>query len=165
MEHTWTSQYKRSWDIIQEDLHGSISLESDSIPGGIGSFDEMLNLRQKWLARSSGCQRGILRHVFIVVDLSRSMADKDFKPSYLELTCLYLKQFCVEFFDQNPISVLGFITTKDGIAQKLSDLSGNPLQHHKALDSLMDSSMLKGEPSLMNSLELARVSLRYLPSL
>jgi transcription initiation factor TFIIH subunit 2 len=69
-------------------------------------------------------QRGILRHVFVVVDLSLAMDQKDLKPHYLELTVSYLKQFVLEFFDQNPISQLGFIGTKDGRAQMLTDLSG-----------------------------------------
>jgi hypothetical protein len=45
-------------------------------------------------------QRGILRHFMLVLDWSHSMADKEFKPNYMELTFSYLKQFFIEFFDQ-----------------------------------------------------------------
>lgn len=69
-------------------------------------------------------RRGIIRHVFVIVDLSTAMDDKEFKPTYMEVAVAYLKQFVVEFFDQNPIAQLGFIGTKDGLATKLSELSG-----------------------------------------
>lgn len=36
----------------------------------------------------------------------------------------YLMGFMDEFFDQNPISQLGFIITKDKRAEKASELSG-----------------------------------------
>ena len=160
--YSWTDQYKRSWDVIQEDSQGSISLLQSSQMSA--DLLEMIELRRKWIERSSGCQRGILRHLYVILDMSKPMAGKDFKPSYLELSISYLKQFIAEFYDQNPISLLGFIGTKDGVAQKLSELSGNPLEHIEMLDSIMDSSMLKGDPSLMNALELARTSLTHVPS-
>jgi transcription initiation factor TFIIH subunit 2 len=89
------------------------------------------------------------------------MAAKDFKPSYLELTCVLIRQFISEFFDQNPISLLGVIIGKDGIAQKLTDLGGNVLAHIEAVEKLRDSAMLKGELSLVNCLDLARVCLEH----
>lgn len=52
------------------------------------------------------------------------MGEKDFKPSYLELSLTYLKQFIVEFFDQNPISQIGIVVSRNGLAEVLSELSG-----------------------------------------
>ena len=34
--------------------------------------------------------------------------------------------FIREFFDQNPLSHLGLIVLRNGIAEKLTDLSGSP---------------------------------------
>eukprot|EP00158_Paraphelidium_tribonemae_P003712 Partr_v1_DN26315_c0_g1_i3_m42922 putative transcription factor len=165
--YSWTDQYKRSWDVIHEDAQGSLTVSDGNHQFSpiSASMQEMMDMRRRWVEKSRGCQRGILRNVFVVVDMSLAMADKDFKPSYLDLTCSLLRQFVVEFYDQNPISQLAMIITRDGVAQKLSDLSGNPRAHLDVLESLLKSStMLKGEPSLVNSLQLARTSLLHSPS-
>lgn len=63
--------------------------------------------------------------MFLIIDLSEAMMEKDLRPSRLELTLSYAEQFILEYFDQNPISQLGVIVTKGGIAEKLTDLTGN----------------------------------------
>lgn len=69
-------------------------------------------------------QRGIIRHIYLIIDLSLSMLDKDLRPSRLELTLNYLQAFVNEFFDQNPISQMGIIGMRNGIAERISNLSG-----------------------------------------
>jgi transcription initiation factor TFIIH subunit 2 len=93
------------------------------------------------------------------------MEEKDFKPNYLEVTVAYLKQFVLEFFDQNPISLLGFVATREGLATTLTELSGNLREHLNALEEIRDLGQLKGEPSLQNSLELVSAMLSYVSSL
>ena len=44
------------------------------------------------------------------------------------------KTFIRDFFDQNPLSQLGIVVFKDGIAEKLTDLSGSPEAQIKRLD-------------------------------
>lgn len=72
-----------------------------------------------------------------------------------------LEIFIEEFFDQNPICQLGIIVMKDKRAEKLSELSGNARKHVR---SLKEMSVNQGEPSLQNGLDLARQSLKMLPS-
>lgn len=91
------------------------------------------------------------------------MQEKDLRPSRLSLTFTYLEAFIAEFFDQNPISQIGLIGTKDGLAEKLSELSGNPTDHIRAL-KLKKFQEMNGEPSLQNALELARSSLIHVPA-
>lgn len=69
--------------------------------------------------------------------------------------------FIDEFFDQNPICQLGIIVMKDKRAEKLSELSGSARKHVR---SLKDMVVCQGEPSLQNGLDLARQSLKMLPS-
>lgn len=69
--------------------------------------------------------------------------------------------FIEEFFDQNPICQLGIIVMKDKRAEKLSELSGSARKHVRSLKELNVS---QGEPSLQNGLDLARNSLKMLPS-
>jgi transcription initiation factor TFIIH subunit 2 len=61
----------------------------------------------------------------IILDLSSCMTEKDLNPSRIILTQNYVKSFIMEFFDQNPISQLSVIITKNGIAEKISELGGN----------------------------------------
>lgn len=91
------------------------------------------------------------------------MNEKDLRPSRVELTLTYAQQFVIEFFDQNPISQLGIIVTRDGIAEKLTELSGNPTDHIKALKTKKNTET-SGEPSLQNALQLARASMLGVPS-
>lgn len=74
-----------------------------------------------------------------------------------------LEIFIDEFFDQNPICQVGIILLKDKRSEKLTEMSGSVRKHIKALKDLSKLS-LTGEPSLQNGLELARQSLKMIPS-
>ena len=54
----------------------------------------------------------------------------------LSMICFFfqlLRGFIDEFFDQNPISQMGIIITKNKRAEKISELAGNPRKHIKVL--------------------------------
>lgn len=44
-----------------------------------------------------------------------------------------LQQFIREFFDQNPLSHLGILVLRNGVAERLTDLSGSPVSHPDVL--------------------------------
>merc|ERR1712168_1041644 len=83
-------------------------------------------------------------------------------PSRLAVVRDILQSFIPEYFDQNPISQLGLIVTKDKRAEMLTKLSGNPKSHIAALKEAT-SKLPAGEASLQNSLEVAMGGLRHLP--
>ena len=103
-------------------------------------------------------QRGIIRHLIVALDLSESMSEKDLRPTRYLRTILNMTAFVREFFEQNPISQLGIIGMRDGVAVRVSDISGNPEQHIAALTKLKDADP-KGHPSLQNALEMSRGAL------
>lgn len=103
-------------------------------------------------------QRGIIRHVVLILDLSQSMMEKDLRPTRYLLTLRYAQEFVREFFEQNPISQIGVIGLRDGLALRISDLSGNPTEHTSAIQELRNQDP-KGLPSLQNGLEMARGAL------
>jgi transcription initiation factor TFIIH subunit 2 len=70
-----------------------------------------------------------------------------------------VQEFIREFFDQNPISQLGLIVAYQKIADKLTELSGNPLQQIRLLTAKQNE-IGGGEISLQNALEIAKGSLR-----
>ncbi|OAX77174.1 hypothetical protein ACJ72_08529 [Emergomyces africanus] len=108
-------------------------------------------------------QRGIIRHLILVLDLSSAMAEKDLRPTRYLLTLRYAQEFVLEFFEQNPISQLGVLGMRDGLAVRISDMSGNPTEHILAIQALRAKDP-KGLPSLQNTLEMARGALFHTPT-
>ncbi|KAJ2242117.1 hypothetical protein GGH97_004044, partial [Coemansia sp. RSA 475] len=153
--YAWEEEYKRSWDVIQEDASGSIQ---SSV---LGISDQ--RKRKRRLRDTLAVQRGIIRHVMLVIDQSESMSVRDMTPTRIHATLLLLEKFVVEFFDQNPISQLSVVTTKDGLAEKLTEMSSNPTDHIRALRKKTNRD-LAGEPSIQNALELSMHALRRVPS-
>lgn len=147
---SWEEEYARSWDILTEDVHGSLE-------GAVAAFLTS-NKQRRILRDTAAVQRGIIRHLFLIIDLSESMLDRDMRPSRLELSLKYAQEFVTEFFDQNPISQLGIIVTRDGMAERISPLGGNPVEHLKALQN-KKKLLASGEPSLQNALNMARSGL------
>lgn len=107
-------------------------------------------------------QRGIIRHLILIVDLSAAMTEKDLRPTRYLLTIRYCEEFVTEFFEQNPISQLGILGMRDGLAVRVSDMSGNPTDHISNLQALRKDDP-KGQPSLQNALDMARAALLYVP--
>ena len=149
-------QSKRSWEtnLPEEDQDGILNLtllEAEK--------------RKRLLRDTTPLQRGIIRHMILVLDMSFAMADKDLLPTRYRLTLNFALAFVKEFFEQNPISQLGIVGMKDGVAVRITDLSGNPTEH---LDKLreMEKDEPEGSPSLQNALEMCRGALLYvqLPS-
>ncbi|KAJ2779619.1 hypothetical protein GGI15_003810 [Coemansia interrupta] len=149
--YTWEEEYKRSWDVIQEDASGSIQ----SSITGISSQHQ----RKRRLRDTSVVQRGIMRHMVVVLDQSDVMSTRDIHPTRIQASTAALEHFIGEFFDQNPISQLAMVATKDGLAERLSELSGNPRDH----TDVLRNAALAGEPSLQNALELGMHTLRAAP--
>ncbi|KAF2861221.1 TFIIH basal transcription factor complex, subunit SSL1 [Piedraia hortae CBS 480.64] len=117
---------------------------------------------QRQLKDTTPLQRGIIRNVLLILDLSSSMSQKDLRPTrqlFTIKTCITLVR---EFFSQNPISQLGILATRDGICTEISPLSGNPSEHITALAGLR-SLEPRGNPSLQNTLEMSRALLYHTP--
>ncbi|KAK6204431.1 component of RNA polymerase transcription factor [Scheffersomyces amazonensis] len=156
--YAWEDEYQRSWDIMKDNDNGQ-SLEM--------IIQSMIENRKKKIMKnpSTPFQRGIIRTLIVVIDGSLAMLEKDLRPTRFSMTLSLLQEFIVEFFDQNPISQLGIILMRNGIAQLVSEVSGSPQYHLDRLRQLKakqhNKFEPKGEPSLQNSLEMARSLLKY----
>jgi len=145
----------RSWEQITEDSSGAIG----------GSIEEILEAkkRRRILKDTTPLQRGIIRHLVLIVDCSQSMTDKDLRPTRYGLTLRYASDFVTEYFEQNPISQLCIVGMRDGVAVPVTDMGGNPSEHIAALTALKPQDP-KGDPSLQNALNMARGALFSTPS-
>ncbi|GAA5864263.1 hypothetical protein JCM8547_001312 [Rhodosporidiobolus lusitaniae] len=150
----WEGQFERTWDQVELDERGTLE----------GAVSGMLltGKSRRVLRDTSSIQRGIIRHVYLVLDLSSAMLVRDYKSTWLDLTLQYAQDFVTEFFDQNPIGQMAIMTTRDGLAERLTPLSGNPADHLKALQNKKKLEA-RGQPSLQNVLQLAKTGLAHLP--
>ncbi|NWU51018.1 TF2H2 factor, partial [Dromas ardeola] len=150
----WEGGYERTWEILKEDESGSLKATIEDI---------LFKAKRKRLYEHHGQVRlGMMRHLYVVVDGSRTMEDQDLKPNRLTCTLKLLEYFVEEYFDQNPISQIGLIVTKSKRAEKMTELSGNSKKHITALKKAVDMNC-SGEPSLYNSLSLAMQTLKHMP--
>ncbi|KAL9111586.1 MAG: hypothetical protein Q9227_004074 [Pyrenula ochraceoflavens] len=145
----------RTWEALQEAPDGTIT----------GAVDELMEAgkKKRLLKDTTPLQRGIIRHLILILDLSIAMLEKDLRPTRYLLTLRYAQDFIREYFEQNPISQLGIIGMIDGLAVRISTMSGNPNDHITAILNLRKQDP-KGHPSLQNAIDMARGALFHAPS-
>ena len=128
----------------------------------------ILRARRDRLAKRGAAGRtrlGMMRHLYIVLDMSENMALQDLRPTRLRCALKIIEHFVDEFFYLNPISQLGLITTRDKRAEIVTELAGNPKKHLLCIQRMMEEGIgnCRGEPSLQNSLNTALQTLRHKP--
>ncbi len=67
--------------------------------------------------------------------------------------------FILTFFDENPLSSMSLFVCRDGVCKRVSEMSGSAKNHLAEANALYES----GEFSLLNGLELAKVTLKSVP--
>ncbi|KAG9014487.1 hypothetical protein FRB93_013612 [Tulasnella sp. JGI-2019a] len=153
--YAWEASYTRTWDAVQEDEGGSLEL---SVKDFIAR-----SRRKRLLENPTAVRRTIIRHLILLIDLSRAMGDRDLRPSRFDLALEYSRAFIMEWFDQNPLGQIGIVGMRSGIGERIGEMSGNPQDLLKSIAD-RDKLLPEGEPSLQNSLDMARGSMSHLPS-
>ncbi|KAI5322252.1 PREDICTED: general mRNAion factor [Prunus dulcis] len=153
----WERAYadERSWESLQEDESGLLQ------PIDNQSLKHAQYRRRLRAASTARIQKGLIRYLYIVIDLSKAAAEMDFRPSRMGVVAKHVEAFIIEFFYQNPLSQVGLVTIKDGVAHCLTDLGGSPNSHVKALMGKLECS---GDSSLQNALDLVHGYLEQIPS-
>jgi transcription initiation factor TFIIH subunit 2 len=113
----------------------------------------------------------MIRYVYILIDCSRWVRAKDpvLPPgTRIEAVIGVLQDFVQEYYDQNPLSHLGFVLIKNGEAEILTQISSSARTHKLALQSVLEMVSSEGpngggEFSLQNGLEVAGRSLGHQP--
>jgi transcription initiation factor TFIIH subunit 2 len=163
-EHTWENS-------VREDADGRIIFAAgETLADAIRQRRKRLEASDYYLSNKR-IVREMIRYVYIVLDASRWMRQKDpvLPPGMrIDAAVSLLQDFVVEFFDQNPLSHLGFIVLKNGEAEILTQLSTNSATHKMALKSVIQMAAMEGpqgggEFSLQNGIEVAGRSLGHQP--
>lgn len=117
--------------------------------------------RRRLLRDTTPLQRGIIRHLVLVLDMSFAMMEKDLLPNRFRLTMSYAVEFVREYFEQNPISQMGIVIMRLGVAKRVSEMTGNPALLIDRLRAIEKDKEPEGDPSLQNALEMCRGELLY----
>lgn len=152
-EYSWESGYEKSWEQIN---NGETNV--------LAQMSTLAEKSKKYKHVEKQGRLGMIRNVVLILDYSESMLDKDLKPSRLMCTYKLVGDFIKDFLDGNSIGQLGIIITRNKRAERISELSGNPIKLLKDLEKWNDPNSCKGEASLQNSLEVAFSMLKNLPT-
>lgn len=79
-------------------------------------------------AHSARIRRGMIRYLHLIVDLSRAASLTDMRPMRSVVMFGVAQRFIRTFFDENPLSQLGIIVLRNGVAEKLTELSSSPVR-------------------------------------
>ena len=74
-----------------------------------------------------GCLERMQSALQIIVDLSRASSIGDMRPNRLAVMAGVLQGFIRKFFDENPLSHLGLVIMRNGVAERLTELAGSPV--------------------------------------
>ena len=163
VKQTWTGAYERTWE--QTVSHGLSHYEHQETLKLLNRRAQrqtaLYSLDSMPADSTQNIQRGLNRHVVLVLDLGRSGEQTDYLPTRAKAMVQEVQSFVEAYFDQNPISQLALIATFRGVAKKLTELSGNTSRQLEALSTAMRHS--GGDPSLENSLRMALSSLYLVP--
>ncbi|KAE8806048.1 general transcription factor IIH subunit 2 [Hordeum vulgare] len=156
----WERAYAddRSWEALEEDDSGLLRpIDTKNLVHS--QYRRRILLRSA--AAAARIQKGLIRYLYIVIDLSRAASEMDYRPSRMAVVAKCAEAFIREFFDQNPLSHVGLVTIKDGISHRLTEIGGSP---ESQINALMGKLECSGDSSLQNALELVHGYLNQIPS-
>ncbi|XP_074581481.1 general transcription factor IIH subunit 2 [Curcuma longa] len=157
----WERAYadERSWEHLQEDESGLLRpIDTKTL---VHAQYRRRLLQKSAASAASRIQKGLIRYLYLIIDLSRAASVTDYRPSRMVAVAKCAEAFIREFFDQNPLSHIGLVTIKDGVAHRLTEIGGSPESQIKALMGKLECS---GDASLQNALELVHGYLSHIPS-
>lgn len=129
----WDRDSERpSWQALEEDADGHIVNLSGSHSRDLASTHGGL-VRSGVAQDATPLQRGLLRHVFLVLDFSAASTAEHLRPSRAGAVISAALSFVSAFFESNPISYLGLFIARAGIVEKICDLTGNAARVRSAL--------------------------------
>lgn len=151
--YRWETEYEKTWEAIRETEGGLLQ----------PTIEELVRKAKRGHAlKRHSLRLGIMRHLYVVIDLSEAMLDLDLKPSRFTVTIKIIESFLNQFFDQNPISQVGIITTSNKRSNKVVELNGSVKTLLDGLKKITVNQCI-GEASLQNSLEMSLMTMKNLP--
>jgi len=154
----WEGEYDRPWESLEESTTtGRLTLRED---------DSAFAAKRKRSLRAvqGSIKRRMLRAVLLVVDASKATGLTDVKPTRLIAVTNALITFSRAFFDENPLSSLGVVCTRNGKVERLCELTKSMRKVEDALLALQTGGASSGSATLQNCLELSMSMFNYVPN-
>jgi len=171
--HAWEDSGEHIWEkeVVEDESGNIVVAATDTITEAVRKRRRLLE-QHDYAQRHRRVVRDMIRYVYVIIDASRWSRVKD--PVFpgggtrIDVITRLLADFVQEFYDQNPVSHLGFVLAAKGEAEILTQLSGSSKTHKIALQSVAESCLQEGpaqggEFSLQNGLEVAGRSLGHQP--
>ncbi|KAI8106733.1 hypothetical protein M9434_001387 [Picochlorum sp. BPE23] len=146
---------EHSWDQLEEDEHGRLRSSVDAFKKKVRR--QRLRMNEKQVGQ---IRRGMIRYLELVIDLSQAASINDMRPVRSAAMFAAASSFIRAFFDENPLSQLGIVVLRDGVAVQVTELSSSPEMHIEKLKANLDTG---GTASLGNALDVATDVLRHIP--
>eukprot|EP00931_Biecheleriopsis_adriatica_P062422 TRINITY_DN37608_c0_g1_i1.p2 TRINITY_DN37608_c0_g1~~TRINITY_DN37608_c0_g1_i1.p2 ORF type:complete len:152 (+),score=37.35 TRINITY_DN37608_c0_g1_i1:43-498(+) len=80
-------------------------------------------------------RRGVIRYVYLLLDMTDASRQPDYKPRRLEFLCEAARSFAEGFFSENPLAELGLMLLRSGGCEALS-LVSSALAASEAMEQL-----------------------------
>lgn len=113
---------EHSWEQLEEDEFGNLRSKTTAID------DRARRRRLLSSAASARIRRGMIRYMELIIDLSRAASLTDMRPIRSAVMFDVVQTFIRNFFNENPLSQLGVIILRNGVAEKLTELSSSPVR-------------------------------------
>eukprot|EP00668_Euglena_longa_P029390 GGOE01036738.1.p1 GENE.GGOE01036738.1~~GGOE01036738.1.p1 ORF type:complete len:387 (-),score=75.01 GGOE01036738.1:31-1191(-) len=139
--YAWEGDIERPWESIEEDERGHLKTNKA--------------LYQRRLHDDSNAhrlvRRGVIRYLFVILDLSTGSLQKDVAPSRHTLMLEVVYDFLHSFFDQNPLSQVGLVVMRDSVAEMAVPFTSDCGALQGAVEELY-LNQGSGSPSIENAL-------------
>ncbi|KAF9731888.1 fumarylacetoacetate hydrolase family protein [Paraphaeosphaeria minitans] len=99
-------------------------IEDNDVPETSIQHMEEERKRKRLRKDTKPFQRGIIRHVVLVLDLSEAMSEKDMFPTRFHAMIQYAQEYVREFFEQNPISQMSVLGMHDSLCVRSAECTG-----------------------------------------
>jgi transcription initiation factor TFIIH subunit 2 len=147
-DHRWLEWYQKSWLDIQESIDGRL----------VGPQQHSTTGASRRYALETGggvaVKKGLIRFLFVIVDLSSAMRQTDFKPTRSDFVVNEVSDFIKSYFAQNPLSYISLIAMRDGTAHFITRMNGQPNFQIKTLKEYVQSNLPQGTCSLTKAVDL-----------
>lgn len=99
---SWEQEYKRTWEDMPHRKINEFIRETET--------------------QHSNNRKGIVRHFHVLVDVSEAIDKADFLPTFRTNITKILEEFIPSFYNENPLSILSFLSVRDVCVKYCSDL-------------------------------------------
>ncbi|KAJ1612649.1 vWA domain-containing transcription factor TFIIH [Cryptosporidium canis] len=159
--YSWEQGLVKNWERLVETDSGLVVIEDEC---NFGSNDQFESSSIELLRQSSkaSIRRGLLRNIVIILDMTSSMLELDYKPDRLQCMIKCNEIFIRQLLEDNPLTQISVISVYDGIGDVVISYNSNFFEIMASILNYMKKGC-RGSMSIQNGLEKAKYLLISIP--